>query len=352
MNKRKVIGIDLGAYALKVIQFRVPKKGRAVLEKSACFPWVPRDKKRNGTPKELKSHLHACTISRGVACSSLDDPSLLIRRMSLPGMPAKDMQDVLKFMVRKEMDGRPDDIVVDFLPLDNAEPQSRELHDLMVFAVSRKALDAHLRFLEGAGIKPVCVEPPSTGLSHLFESCPGLDREGVVLLLDVGFSRTGLALVENRRPAFIREIPFSGKQLTDSIQEALDVDGKTAEAWKRRIGLEEPEEDANLLGNEVPDILRPLVEDFITEIRYSLGYVQDQLVNAPSVQKIILAGGGAGMPGLARTLEETLQLPCHPLPDFSALGLNVSDDFKSYGQPTTPSDLGTALGLALREVRG
>jgi type IV pilus assembly protein PilM len=351
LRKRKVIGIDPGVHSLKVVQFRVPKKGRVVLEKSACFPWQGKDRKLAGARKEFKNYLHACSISRGSVCSSLDHESLYIRRVSLPAMPEKEMQEVLRFKVRKEMEGGPDDIVVDYLPLEKNAAPAGELSDFMVFAVSRKALDSHLKLLETAGIKPVCVEPQAMGLSHLFGAFPGPEAIETVLLLDMGFSRTSLILIQGRRPLFIRDLPFSGRHLTESIQGALNVDGKTAEEWKKKTGLGEPAETAH--GSEsVPEVLGPLLEELFTEIRYSLGYVQDQIVSAPAVHRICLAGGGAGLPGLAKALEGVFQIPCSPLPGFQELGLDVSDDFKSYGQPATASELGTALGLALREARG
>ena len=351
LKKKRILGIDLGSYALKLVQIQTTKKGQAILEKSAYFPWDKKNGKARRTSQELKAFLKTCSISKTTVSSAIDDPSLLIRRMSLPDMPSRDLQEALKWKVKKELGEDPDEVIVDYLPMGEPAEKGKKGNDLMVFAIRKTIFEAHMKLLDSAGLKPVSVEPPSTGLLHLFDICPSLSSDDVFLILDLGASHTEFILTQGANPLFIRDIPFSGQQLTQGIREAFDLEEGPAEAWKRQVGLEAAEEENRDL-ERVPQVLEPFREEFLMEIRYSIGYVQDHLTNAPSAQKVFLLGGGAELPGLSAFLEGQLGIPCTALPDFADLKISLSSEYKSFGEPIPVSNLATVLGLALREAIG
>lgn len=350
MRKKKILGIDVGSHAVKLVQIHATKKGQVTLEKSACFPWERKNGKTKASSQELKAFLQTCAITKTTVTSAIDDPSLIIRRMSFPEMPSRDLQEALKWKVKKELGEDPEDVIVDYLPVGESTQQGKKLIDLMVFAIRKQILETHVELLQAAGLKPVCVEPPSTGLLHLFQTCPALSSEELFVALDLGASHTELILAQGGKPLFIRIIPFSGQQMTRGLQEAFDLEEGPAEKWKKQIGFEAGKSETRDL-ERVPEVLLPFLDEFLMEIRYSLGYIQDQLVHAPPTKKFFLFGGGAELPGLAARLEKEFDIPCTTLPQFADLGLTLSPEYKSFGQPLSPSNLATALGLALREAR-
>jgi len=269
--------------------------------------------------------------------------------MSMPEMPEKDLSEALKWKVKKDLGEAPENVVMDYLPVGDGSQKGKTL-ELIAFAIKRKALEDHLALLENAGIKPNSVEPSATGLLPLFEKNEQFASENAFLVLDLGASHTEFMLIQGGKPLFMRDIPFSGQQITRNLQEALEVDEETAEEWKKKVGLIDRREESRERAS-VPEVLWPLVEELFTEIRYSLGYLQDQLEETTSIEKIHLFGGGANLPGLSQALEKDFGLPCETLPEFPALGFSLAEDFKSIGHSVPPSSLATALGLALREVR-
>lgn len=351
MRKRTILGLDAGSYALKAVQIEATPRGAAVLQKSLYLPWPTGPDSRDGTPASLKESLRACAVTRGKVVSAPDGRGLLTRRISLPQMPARDLLEALKWKVKKELGEDPEELVLDYLPLGGPDPNGSRLGEWMVFALSKTSLQEHVRMLEEAGLKPVGVEPQATGLLHLFETCPSLAGEGSSLVLDLGARRTQLILALGAIPQFIREIPFSGRQLTQGLRDALGLDENTAEQKKRETGLRGTRAGERDLDG-VSETLEPFVQELCTEIRYSLGYLQEHLPSLPPLRSLFLFGGGAHLPGLDETLSREFGLPCVPLPEFSGLGLPLSEDYRSFGQTAPASSLATALGLALREARG
>ena len=351
MRKRTILGLDAGSYALKAVQIEATSKGAAVLQKSLYLPWRTGPDSMDGPPVSLKESLRTCAVTRGKVVSAVDGRGLLIRRISLPEMPARDLLEALKWKVKKELGQDPEDLVLDYLPLGGPDRNGSKLGEWMVFALSKTVLQAHVQMLEEAGLEPVGVEPQATGLLHLFETCPSLAGEGSSLVLDLGARRTQLILGLGAIPQFIREIPFSGRQLTQGLQDALGLDENTAEQKKRETGLQGVREGQSDLDG-VSEALEPFVQELCTEIRYSLGYLQEHLPSLPPIRSFSLFGGGALLPGLDETLSREFGLPCVPVPELSRLGLPLSADYRSFGQTAPASSLATALGLALREVQG
>jgi len=349
LKKKRYLGIDAGSYALKIVQAIATRKGETVLEKTAYLPWSEMDEKKRSNFRFLKDILKTCSIQKGYVCSAIDDPSLIVRRMAMPEMPEKDLQEALKWKLRKELGPEAEEVIVDTLSLEKEQQPEGGLQEFIVFGINKKILEGHVDILQGAGLKPVSVEPSSTGILHLFDYCPELTSEKVFFLLDIGASHTELTLVQDSKPLFVRSIPFSGEQLTASLQEACGMEADAAEQWKQQYGIEEvpdPEPDFK----RIQDVLAQRVEEFLMEIRFSLGYFQDNVPFDISRGEIFLTGGSAGMPGLIAAIQGEFDLPCRSFPDFSGLGLEVSNHYKDYGHTVPSSSLATALGLALREI--
>ncbi|MEW6443842.1 MAG: pilus assembly protein PilM [bacterium] len=352
--RRRILGIEMGAHAIKVVQVRTGSGDRVVLEKSAYLPWRgSREEPGTSSAEVLKSVVRDCGLSAGRARSALRDPGMTIRRLSLPRMPEAELREALKWKIRKELGEDASEVIVDYVGLGDSAEEGRGQQDLMAFAVKKSALEAHLGLLRETGLRLESVEPLATALLHLCSRLPELSSDQACIVLDCGASQTEWILAHKGRPLFIRHLPFAGQQLTASLQEAFGIEADAAEDMKHRYGIEgkaDDKADRPEAARSVAQVLWPQIEELLMEIRYSLGYVQDHLNPAPPLGSILLAGAGSELPGLVALLEKQLGLPCRLLPELAALGLSISGDFEARGPVRSSAGLAAALGLALRKV--
>jgi len=142
----------------------------------------------------------------------------------------------------------------------------------------------------------------------------------------------------------IRSVEIGGKKCTEAIASALSIDMNRAEAMKRDLGI------APLPGSapgQMPTLLKDVLTPLLNEMKYSFNVYRTRSVIARPPEKIILSGGGAGLPGLSELITSEFNIK-------SFLGnpwerVNFQDDLIPLLY-TFGSRFAVAIGLALRNA--
>jgi type IV pilus assembly protein PilM len=93
-----------------------------------------------------------------------------------------------------------------------------------------------------------------------------------------------------------------GNLLSKTLQQAVGLDLQQAEQYKREFGL-----DAQQFEGKVSNALLPIVTKLTEEIQKALRYYTGQ-APADTIQRLVLTGGSAQLPGLVEQLNSTLGL--------------------------------------------
>jgi len=132
-------------------------------------------------------------------------------------------------------------------------------------------------------------------------------------ILDLGLRRATLTVVLGQVPAYIRTLAASSDQWTRRLAEAFEVTPREAEQIKRvhgvrpgERGIRDPQPDQPLLhAQDIPSVvfglLREPLEDLTREINLCFSYVIQNFADV-NVSRLMLAGGGANLPGFAEYL--------------------------------------------------
>lgn len=143
-------------------------------------------------------------------------------------------------------------------------------------------------------------------------------------ILDLGFRRSTLTVVLGTVPAYIRSLSASSNSWTSRLAQAFEVSPAGAEQIKRTHGvrptdrgIRAPEPDRPLLNAQdtasvVFGLLRESLDDLVHETNECFHYVMQSFSDV-SVSRLLLAGGGANLPGLSEYLELQLGMPVAPL---------------------------------------
>ena len=128
--------------------------------------------------------------------------------------------------------------------------------------------------------------------------------------------------------------------LTRALVNELSLSDEQAEQYKRTYGLRE-----ELLEGKVAKALVPLIDEVVTQINKALVYVQQQ-GKYSQPEQVVMAGGGALLPGLTGYLVEKLNLEVVVADPF--IGFVKDDDFSKLVTSEANPDLATVVGLAIK----
>lgn len=211
---------------------------------------------------------------------------------------------------------------------------------VLLVASPKTYVDPILHALDQAGLTPVAIEVESQGLARALVA-PGVKQN--VLLADMKASATDLVMVESGGIQFTSTLFVSGSHMTEAIAQGAQVSQKDAEEIKATVGFANSEQYPNL-----KTILLPVLESLAKEIQKVLVFHSQH--STEKVNRLLLVGGSAGLPGLPEFLKEKLA-------EYPDLEVSVGDPTVNI-HVTVPQHLAgkavlpyvTALGLAMRRM--
>lgn len=215
---------------------------------------------------------------------------------------------------------------------------------LQVAAIPTEVADQYFNVFEELGIIPVSFELESQALARAV--VPKNDKN-TYMLVDYGNSRTGISFIQDGVVAYTTTVPLGGSDQTVKIQNAKKISYEEAEKLKRTSGLIVVDGE-----NSVYDIILPSVSALRGEVYkhflYWNTHKEDGQIEHRPINKILLCGGTANLPGLTDYLETSLQMSV----EIANAWVNITD-FSKYIPPINKEDslaYATAIGLALGHI--
>jgi len=334
MTSDTVLILDWGASHIAAASIRLTRSRRLQVDRLCCEevdPAIQEESRTIEVARELWGRL-ARTLGRmGPAVLTLPFPTTTIKTWETADVGASQRKKTLQFEARQALGGAPEDFVWDF------RERTREGKRLEVTLVSLPlaGLEARRQVLAAAGFKVERVLPAGLSLqSHLALSLPKFS--GTTALVEIGAKATHVALSSGGYSK-TRAFALGGNAVTRSLADALEVSFERAEALKRSTserlvtpGSEKPGDGdvlsgmpaSSVLSDSERRVLAQATEHFVGCLHLEITRV---LVNerrpgvAPVATRIVLAGGGALLPGLAEALAVRLRLPVEHLKPFSGV---------------------------------
>jgi type IV pilus assembly protein PilM len=228
--------------------------------------------------------------------------------------------------------------VLDFQPLDIVDTGAGPRQRVLLVAARREMVERLLNAVRGAGLRPEGIDLSAFAMVRALHA-PANDDDPVLYLAIGGV--TNLAVAVGTMCQFTRVAGSGHEGMAVELAERRAVTLEHARGWLGHVGLEQPVEsiegDAELVG-EARRVLVEGVRRIAAEVRNSLDYYQAQGVTAPPVQRAVLTGPAASVPGFA-----------------AALGAQLGIDVEARDVDGTPSGLepgrlAIAAGLAVTEA--
>jgi len=312
-GSKKVIGLDIGHKTFRAVrsdesvrQFDIKNM---LVKDISCLKDLNRDFQIQPDEK-IAINFHGDNVA--------------IRRTSIPLMPHDEISTALKWQLKDNVQFDIDKAMIKFDILGEIEAQAG-VKKLDVIAIIYKEEDVEKKVdeLKKLGLNVQAVFLSEFALAEYARHSNVISSHDKMAIVDIGSIRTNIAIIENKKLCFSRDIAIGGDDITEAMtgvvvsdKGKMELSREDAEKIKCEQGIPE---DMKILS-----LMRPVLERLSSQIQKSLEYCS-QIYKCDVIKKIILAGNGSKLKGFKEYVSketgiETLSI----LPESAcAIGLSL-----------------------------
>ena len=269
-ERRLPLGIDIGAARVRVVALSMQSNGSFRLLGAGAADVV--DHPRSALTFALQQV--STPERRCVAMIRSCDSSL--EKVVLPPMSGREANRAARLQALTSFDAEAEALAVRPVLL---ECNARRERRMLIASAPSRIVRETIRILEGAGLRPICVD---------HEAC-ALMRAAGSTLLDIGFARSTLVAIAEGAPV-LRMLGIGGTHFTKALARDYGVEEDIAEHRKRTVGLTGAAKD--VLGH------------FVQSLGAELHALRD--TEGLDVTSLRLCGNGARLPELRENIERQL----------------------------------------------
>ncbi len=338
-------GLDIGSHTIKAVQIK-RTDGSSRLSHFSLYDTPPRvfeseaEEDKKELSKAVKDAVKEAGIKSRRVVAALPESKLFTRVIELPNMSSKELSSSLEYEAERYIPFPIDSATYDFEVV--AKPEKGEKMEVLLVASPESLTRRYLEVLEGAGLEVAALEPETVAMVR---ALVGSGEKAYIptLLVSIGSSSTDLIITKEGKIRFTRSVGTGGKALGRALARALGFEEEQAESYKKSYGLEESQ-----LEGKVRDVLKPVFKVIVEEMRRSLDFYESRR-SGESVQRIILCGGTANLPGVLVYLATEFGLEVQLANPWERVGFNEDALDRQKMEELGPV-LSVAVGLALRDA--
>lgn len=325
-------GIDIGQAGLKAIRLEINDATDHV--QATAFDYIAHPKilsQPDAIPEELISQaldkfLNQNDIANDLVAISVPGQSALARFIQLPPVESSKVSEIVKYEARQQIPFALEDVVWDYQTLGKGTEESGFLLEAEVglFAMKRDQVMNQLKPFTNADVEVELIQIAPLALYNFLSfdqlgirlGDDAVAMDSYTILLDMGADNTTL-LVSNGQKIWIRNVPIGGNHFTRALTKEMKLTFAKAEHLKCNA-TKSPDPRA------VFQALRPVFNDYVSEIQRSIGYFSS--VNREAkISKVVGLGNGFKLAGLQKFLQQNLQYEVERVESFNAI---TPDGFK------------------------
>ena len=344
--KKNLVGLDIGSSSVKAVELQ--KKGNNLHLVSLGYENLQPDTVVDGQIMELNnvSNVIASIFSEHQikttrVAAGVSGHSVIVKNIVLPQMSEDELQESFGWHAEEHIPFDIADVNLDYQVTGNS---ADALHVLLAACKSDKIANVK-QAIQLAGKQPVVIDVDAFALQNCYELNYQPKQGEVVALLNIGASTMNINILNGTRSVFARDASVGGSQYTSLLQKELGLTFEQAEAVKRGYPLPE--------GSE-PRPIQPIIEtvsDILAlEVRKTMDFYRATAEEGgEAIQKILVAGGGSKLPGLADYLANRFETPVEVFDPFRQIQVDTKKFDPDYMREIVP-EMAVAVGLALRGV--
>ena len=339
-----LIGVDISSTSVKLLELSVKSGNRYWVESYALVP-LPEGsvvEKNILNPEAvgdaLERAINLANTQSTAAAFAIPTSMVITKTIEMDADMTDDEREVQIRMDAEQYIPFPlDEASLDFEVLPERLANPNRINVLLV-ATRLENIEARSEVLELANLTAKIADVESFAIENAYQVFSDTLPMGVntVGILDIGHTMTTLSVMQKNKVIYTREQVFGGKQLTQEIQNRYGLSFEEAGRAKKSRSLPD---DYDV------EVLEPYLDAVVQQAARSLQFFFSSS-QFNEIDHILLAGGNANIPGLAKLLQQKLGYRVTIANPFLQMGFSPQIDIKKIENDA--SSLMVACGLALR----
>ncbi len=343
-----ILGIDIGSSCIKLVQL-ARKDGHSQLQ---CFGIEPLVEKAvvettiedaDAVVAALGRLVQRCGATTRDVALGVSGTKVISKLIEMPASLTDDeLEQEICFGADQYIPFPIDEISL-FFEVRGILPTNPDSLLVQLTACQLSQVEQLQRVLEHAGLNPVIIDVEAHCIDRVCRSMdlPVAATNAAVFEIGATLSRITV-LSETGGTPYTREQLFGLRQLTDEISRRYHVTLAQAEAAVQQ-------NDTAFLPDYFQRVFEPFLEATAEQLKRSLKFFESS-TRVGRVEHVVLAGGGATLPGLSDVVRNWVKLPVSVANPFSSV--RVSEDLSVEEIASVAPLLTLATGIALRGVIG
>lgn len=307
---KKFLGVDIGTTCIRVVETKREGKtltlgnyGEFSLSFSSERPF--RAFKENVlllSNRDIAQALQTICLEAGIQTKetnfSIPDFSTFFTNIELPSMRKEELSQAVKYEVRPYIPLPLSEITLDWAIIEGET--SKTPLKILVAAISNDIISQYKEVAVLSNLKLKVMEPEVFSLARPLVK--NEKEKKILSLIDIGARTTTCSILDQGVFKISHSFYIGGNELTEVLTKSLDIGYNKATELKKRQGLLNREATGLISAKEgfkkpnVREILLPLIDSILGEIKKVFrDFYQNE---GKEIEKVILAGGTALLPGL------------------------------------------------------
>ena len=346
MGKKNLVGLDIGSSSVKAVE--LGRKGGNLQLLNLGFENLQPDTIVDGQIMELNNVSNVISsifaehqIRTTRVAAGVSGHSVIVKNIVLPQMSQEELQESFSWHAEEHI---PFDIADVNLDYELTGKSSESLQVLMAACKSDKIANVK-QAIQLAGKHPMVIDVDAFALQNCYEVNYSPRAGEVVALLNIGAATMNINILNGTRSVFARDASVGGSQYTSLLQKELGLSFEQAEGVKRGMALPE-----GIEARPIQPIIETVSDILALEVRKTMDFYRATAEEGEAaIQKILSAGGGSKLPGLAEFLAKRFEIPVDVFDPFRQIDVDAKKFDPEYMREIIP-EMAVAVGLALRGV--
>lgn len=343
-RKTNVLGIDIGASSVKLVQLESGKDGWHLLnlgilpvaEGAVVDNHFTDQAIITKTVKALQASIKAA--GKEAACS-ISGNTVIVRKITMQQMTTAELEAQISWEAEQYIPFDINDVYVDFQILDE-DPEDPSRMQVLLVASKKDVVNDYVTVFKNAGINLTVMDVDVFAVQNAFELNFGADNQ-VLALVNIGATSININIIMDGKSLLTRDLQMGGRQYNEEISKQFGCSLEEAEAKKILA--------ADLDDEQLFDLMQRVSESIAQEIRRTIDFYSSTATQEEKVVRLYICGGSSKTFGLAKEIEDRTGITVEQLNPFAGIRIDESKFDPAYIKEMAPL-MTVATGLAMRKV--
>lgn len=339
-RKKSTVGLDIGSSSIKVAEIVQDKNGDRLVNYGISEPLSEaivdgEIMDRQMVHEAITNLIESRQIKNKSVVTAVSGRAVIVKKILMDRLSEEDAKEAIQWEAEQHVPYDINDVSLDFQII-NPNVDQKKMQVLLV-AAKKDMIANHAEIIKDAGLTPTIIDVDSFAIQNAIEANYDLHAGETLALVNIGAEITNLNIVRDQTPHFTKDLSVGANSFVEGIQRKYNV--SQAEALNALRGRESGSID-------VASIVQATCEDLSVQIDRAVAYLRSA-GDADRVDRILISGGSARVPGLTEFLNARHQVPVEVVNPLQRL-LVDPDLFDGDSPDSVGPVLTVAVGLALR----